>query len=143
LSIACGVGDIGTQANRIPERLVDKRFGDFARCRRSPGVFALLEVDDKNAFVGPVYPKAENASNSWPATYRATTCVTALPVSHGSLRPSASSLRSIPILGQTLGAKTGTPSDHRGVPRRPNDSRSIRGNWAHSCWCCSRFCAMA
>ena len=31
---------------------------------------------------GTVYPKAENASNSWSATYRrATTCVNALPVS--------------------------------------------------------------
>ena len=57
LSIACGVGDIGTQANRIPERLVDKRFGDFARCRRSPGVFALLEVDDKNATCAIHYTK--------------------------------------------------------------------------------------
>ena len=31
------------------EMLVTKGFGDSAKCCRSPGVFALLEVDDKNA----------------------------------------------------------------------------------------------
>jgi hypothetical protein len=43
------MGYIGNHPSANPEWLVDKRFGDFSRCRRSPGVFALLEVDDKNA----------------------------------------------------------------------------------------------
>ena len=51
------MGYIGNHPSTNPEWFVDKRFGGFARCRRSPGFFALLEVDDKIVLVGPSLPK--------------------------------------------------------------------------------------